>query len=102
MRWSMPLEKSRRRSENECLTAAGLHESQQHLNRSAFPRSVRAQEPEDFAATHCQREIAYGNLSPKHLAQVQRLNGRAARLIQVFLRCQSSEFASVTALLESP
>jgi hypothetical protein len=30
------------------------------------------------------------------------LNGEAARLIQVLLRRQSSEFASVTALLESP
>jgi hypothetical protein len=30
------------------------------------------------------------------------LNGKAARLIQVLLPCQSSEFANVTALLESP
>jgi hypothetical protein len=89
-------------SENECLTAAGLHESQQHLNGSAFPGAVRAKESEDFTTAHRQRKIAYGNLSSKHLAQVQRLNGEAARLIQVLLRRQSSEFASVTALLESP
>ena len=45
---------SRRRPQDKRFAATRLDKSEEHLDRRAFPRAVRAQEAEDLPATHRQ------------------------------------------------
>ena len=72
-------------AENERLAVARLHEPEEHLDASAFPRSIRTEKAEDFAAADAQRKVAYGDLVSKYFAQVLGLNRKVFRWMQVRL-----------------
>src|SRR5712691_9070677 len=72
-------------AENERLAVARLHEPEEHLDASAFPRSIGTEKAEDFAAADAQRKVAYGDLVSKYFAQVLGLNRKVFRRMQVRL-----------------
>ncbi len=72
-------------AENERLAVARLHEPEEHLDAGTFPRSIRTEKAEDFAAADAQRKVAYGDLVSKYFAQVLGLNRKVFRWMQVRL-----------------
>lgn len=61
---------ARGRAEHKCLAARGLGQAEQHLDRRALARAVRAEKSENFAALYGQGEVPYRDLAAKNFAQI--------------------------------
>src|SRR2546430_4697943 len=52
------LDVSNRMAEEQGVPGGRRHQAEQHFDRGALARSIRAQEPEDLTATHLERQAA--------------------------------------------